>query len=81
MERVSIVKQALLAEIRAHMASLPACRNLRVGDVVHDPLRSHGGNWATQGMHRSGSDHAEFECQKAMADFMTEMHERFDIVE
>jgi ssRNA-specific RNase YbeY (16S rRNA maturation enzyme) len=48
---------------------------------VHDPLRSHGGNWTTQGMHRSGYDHAEFECQKAMADFMTEMHERFDIVE
>jgi hypothetical protein len=32
-------------------------------------------------MHRSGHDRAEFECQKAMADFMTEMHERFDIVE
>ena len=81
MERVSIVKQALLTEIQAHMASLPACRNLRLADVVHDPLRSHGGNWTTQGMHRSSYDHAEFECQKAMADFITGMHERFDIVE
>jgi hypothetical protein len=81
MARVIIAKEALLIEINRQMASLRACRNLRVVDVVHDPARAHGGNWVTKGLLRSGYDHAEFECQRAMVDFTADMQERFDIAE
>ena len=81
MARVIIVKEALLDEINQEMASLRACRNLRVVDVVHDPERVQGGNWKTVGLLRSGYDHAEFECRKAMADFTADLQERFDIAE
>jgi hypothetical protein len=77
--RVLIAKEALLAEINQEMASLHDCRNLRVMSVVDDPARGRGANWTTVGFLRSGYDHAEFECQKAMLDFMTDLQERFDI--
>jgi hypothetical protein len=77
--RVSIAKDALLREINQEMASLPACRNLRFADVVSDPARVRGGNWMMGRLLRSGYDHAEFECQKAMADFTADLQERFDI--
>jgi hypothetical protein len=78
-ERVIIVKDALLAEINQEMASLHACRNLRVMNVVDDPARARGANWMTSGFLRSGYDHAEFECQRAMVDFMADLQKRFDI--
>ena len=73
------MKDALLAEINQEMASLHACRNLTVMDVVDDPARAHGGNWVTAGFLRSGYDHAEFECQRAMVDFIADLQKRFDI--
>ena len=79
MARVTIVKDALLAEINQEMASLRDCRNLRVMSVVDDPTRTRGANWMTAGFLRSGYDHAEFECRKAMVDFMADLQERFDI--
>ena len=79
MARVTIMKDALLAEINQEMASLAACRNLRFTQVVPNAARSHGGNWKAAGLVRSGYDHAEFECQKAMVVFMTDLQERFDI--
>ncbi len=77
--RVLIAKEALLAEINQEMASLHDCRNLRVVGVVDDPARTRGANWTTAGFLRSGYDHGEFECQKAMGDFMADLQERFDI--
>ena len=79
MARVTITKDALLAEINQEMASLHACRNLRVMGVADDPARTRGANWMTTGFLRSGYDHAEFECQKAMVDYMADLQERFDI--
>ena len=81
MARVLIAKKALLDEINQEMASLPACRNLGVVEVVPDPARAHGGNWMIVGPPRSGYDHAEFECRKAMVDFTADLQERFDIAE
>ena len=81
MERVIIVKHALLREINAHMESLPACRNLHALNVVHDPGRISGGNWKMQQFRRSGHDHDEAECQLAIGEFVAEMQGRFDIVE
>lgn len=81
MERVIIVKHALLSEINAQMESLAACRNLHPLDVVHDPRRISGGNWMMQQFRRSGHDHDEAECQLAIGEFIAEMQERFDIVE
>lgn len=78
-ERVIIVKDALLAEINQEMASLHACRNLRVMDIVVDPARALGANWMTAGFLRSGYDHTEFECHRAMVDFMADLQEYFDI--
>jgi hypothetical protein len=77
--RALIAKEALLAEINQEMASLHDCRNLRVMSIVDDPARSRGANWTTAGFLRSGYDHAEFECQKGMVDFMADLQERFDI--
>jgi hypothetical protein len=77
--RVLIAKEALLIEINQEMASIHDCRNLRIMSVIDDPARARGANWATVGFLRSGYDHAEFECQKAMVDFMTDLQERFDI--
>ena len=79
MVRVLIAKEALLREINHEMASLHACRNLRVLEVVHDPARTQGGNWKTVGLERSGYDHAECECQKAMVQYIADMQEGFDI--
>ncbi len=79
MARPIITIDALLVEINAEMASLPACRNLSVVNVVHDSARMHGGNWMIGRLVRSGYDQAEFECRKAMADCMTDLHQRFDI--
>jgi hypothetical protein len=79
MARALIAKEALLVEINQEMASLSACRNLRVIGVVDDPARARGANWMTAGFLLSGYDHAEFECQKAMVDFMADLQERFDI--
>jgi hypothetical protein len=79
MARVPIAKGELLREINQEMASLHACRNLRFADVVSDPARVRGGNWMMGRLVRSGHDHAEFECQKAMADFTADLQERFDI--
>ena len=81
MERVVIVKNALLSEINAHMKSLPACRNLHALDVVYDPGRIRGGNWTMQQFRRSGPVHDEAECQQAIGEFMAELQERYDIVE
>ena len=81
MERVVIVKHALLREINAHMESLPACRNLHASNVAHDPGRISGGNWMMQQFRRSGHDHDEAECQLAIGEFVAEMQGRFDIVE
>jgi hypothetical protein len=77
--RVIIMKDALLAEINQEMASLAECRNLRFTHVLPDPARVRGGNWKTAGLVRSGYDHAEFECHKAMVDCMADLQERFDI--
>ena len=74
-----IVKDALLAEINQEMASLHACRNLRVMDIVVDSARARGANWMTAGFLRSGDDHTEFECHRAMVDFMADLQEYFDI--
>ena len=81
MERVTIVKHALLSEINAQMDSLPACRNLHASNVVHDPGRISGGNWMMQQFRRSGHDHDEAECRLAIDEFMSDMQERYDIVE
>ena len=81
MARVLIAKKALLDEINQEMASLPACRNVGVVEVAPDPARAHGGNWKIVGLLRSGYDHAEFECRKAMVDFTADLQERFDIAE
>ena len=79
MTRVIIAKKALLLEINQEMALLAPCRNLRVVDVLHDPARAQGGNWTMGGFARSGYDHAEFECKKAMIDFAADLQERFDV--
>ena len=81
MERVDIVKDALLAEVNAHMESLFPCRNLHALDLVHDPERIRGGNWKMQQFRRSGHDFDEAECHLAIEEFMVEMQERFDIAE
>jgi hypothetical protein len=79
MARVIIEREAMLVEINQEMASLPACRNLRLMDVIHDPARVQGCNWTMGSLVRSGYDYAEFECQRAMADFTADLQERFDI--
>ena len=81
MERVVIVKEALLIEVNAHMKSLLPCRNLHASDLVHDPERIRGGNWKMQQFRRSGHDYDEAECHLAIDEFMAEMQERFDISE
>jgi hypothetical protein len=81
MERVIIVKHALLSEINAQMESLAICRNLDVSDLLHDAGRISGGNWKMQQFRRSGHDHDEAECQLAIGEFIAEMQDRFDIVE
>jgi len=81
MRRVGIMKDALLNEINAHIESLPACRNLRALDLVHDPARIRGANWTMQQFRRSGPNYNEAECQLAIGEFMSDMQERYDIVE
>ena len=81
MERVDIVKDALLAEVNAQMDSLAPCRNLHALDLVHDPDRIRGGNWQMQQFRRTGQDYDEAECLLAIEEFMVEMQERFDLAE
>jgi len=69
-ERVTIVKHALLREINPDRA-------LR----VDDPARIRGGNWTMQGFRRSGHVYDESECQMSIAEFMADTQERYDIVE
>ena len=59
MERVLIVKHALLSEINAHMKSLPGCRDMDVLDLMHDPGRIRGGNWSMQQFRPTGPKHDE----------------------
>ena len=81
MERVTIVKDALMREINQEMALSSACRGLHALDVVRDPARVQGANWKMQGFRRSGHGHDEAECQVSIAEFMADMQERFDIGE
>ncbi len=79
MARSLITKDHLLIEINQEMASFHDCRNLRVVNVVHDPARTHGGNWMIGEFVRSGYDHADVDCHKAIVDCTTDLQERFDI--
>ncbi len=79
MARELIDADELLQIINDHMEGLHACRNLHVSGVVADPVRSHGGNWTTSGIRRSGGDHDEVECGAAIRAFMEDLQARYDI--
>ena len=80
-ERVTIVKHALVRGINREMAFRSARCNLNALDAVDDLARIRGGNWTMQGLRRSGSVHDESECQMSIAEFMADTQERYDIVE
>ncbi len=80
-ERVTIVKHALVRGINREMAFRQARRNLDALDGVDDPARIRGGNWKMQGLRRSGPVYDESECQMSIAEFMADTRERYDIVE
>ena len=80
-ERVTIVKRALVTGINREMALRQARRNLHALDGVDDPARIRGGNWTMQGFRRSGPVCDESECQMSIAEFMADTRERYDIVE
>jgi hypothetical protein len=79
MARALITKEALLAEINQEMALFYACRNLKVTDVVFDPARAQGGNWTLVGLRPCNYDHPQYECRKAMADYIANLQDRFDV--
>ena len=81
MERVTIVKHALVMGINREMAFRQARRNLHALNVEDDPARIRGGNWKMQGFRRSGPGYDESECQMSIAEFMADTRERYDIVE
>jgi hypothetical protein len=80
-ERVTIVKHALVRGINREMAFRSARCNLNALDAVDDLARIRGGNWTMQGFRRSGSVYDESECQMSIAEFMADTQERYDIVE
>jgi hypothetical protein len=80
-ERVTIVKHALLREINREMAFRQARPTLLPLDVADDPARIRGGNWKMQGFRPSGHVHDESECQMSIAEFMADTKERYEIVE
>ncbi|MCA8492594.1 hypothetical protein [Burkholderia arboris] len=79
MARVLIDAEELLTIINGHMEGLHACRNLHVSRVVADPNRTHGGNWTTSGIRRSGADNDQVECDEAIRAFMADLQARYDI--
>jgi hypothetical protein len=81
MARKVIGRDELLAMINSHMASLQPCRNLRIMGIALDPQRRHGGNWTTTGLQRSGPDHDQVECEAAIAKFMAELQNTYDLIE
>ena len=80
-ERVTIVKHALVRGINREMAFRSARCNLNALDAVDDLARIRGGNWTMQGFRRYGSVYDESECQMSIAEFMADTQERYDIVE
>ena len=81
MERVTIVKHALLRANNREMAFRSARRILHALDVVDDPARIRGGNWKMQGFRRSGPVYDVAEGEMSIAEFMADTQERYDIVE
>lgn len=81
MPRAIITKEALLKIVNKEMERLPACRNLHIQSIISDPKRTHGANWTTYGIQRSGPDNDEVECQEAIAAFMADLQTRYDIAE
>ncbi|MFS2103616.1 hypothetical protein [Ralstonia sp. Ralssp135] len=79
MAREVIEKDKLLSLINDHMASLDACRNLRITSIANDPARTHGANWTTGHLRRSGSDHDQVECGEVLLAFMLDLQARYDI--
>jgi hypothetical protein len=81
-ERVTIVKHALVRGINREMAFRAARRDLNALDVADDPARIRGGNWKMQGFRPSGHVRDESETQMSIDDeFMADTRERHDIVE
>ena len=81
MERVTIVKHALVRGINREMAFRQARRNLHALDVVDDPARIRGGNWKMQGFRRSGPVYDVAEGEMSIAEFMADTQERDHIVD
>jgi hypothetical protein len=79
MARQKIDPAGLLKIINEHMGLLNECRNLKVLQVIADPNRTHGGNWTTAGLRRSGDDNDQVECDDAIAQFMADLQQKYDI--
>ena len=80
-ERVTIVKHALVRGINREMAFRSARCNRNALDAIDDLARIRGGNWKMQGLRRSGYVYDEAEGQMSIAEFMADTQECHDIVE
>lgn len=79
MTRQLIDRNDLLKMINDHLESLHDCRNLHISAVVQDQAFTHGANWTTSGLRRSGNDNNEVVCKEAIASFMRDLQASYDI--
>ncbi len=79
MARKIIKASHLRDKINEHLEKFHECRNLRISTVVSDPARTHGANWSTSDLRRSGGDHDQVECSEAIETYMRDLQSKYDI--